>query len=182
MRLRFAVILGALLGTLIATTAVLAQRDGGATRIDLVNVDGRTIGSVEFSETRYGTLDVEAKLRGLTPGFHGFHLHAVGDCEAPEFTSAGGHVKADDSAHGDHAGDLPPLLVKRNGTATLRATTDRLRLTDLEDGDGSAVVVHAARDNLAHIPSRYAPAPDQQTADTGDAGARVACGAFSPGG
>ena len=27
----------------------------------------------------------------LPPGTHGFHIHAVGKCEPPGFTSAGGH-------------------------------------------------------------------------------------------
>ena len=76
-------------------------------------------------------------------------------------------------------GDLVPLLVKQNGTATLRVTTDRFRLADLRDGDGSAVVVHAGPDNLAHIPPRYAPQPDAQTLATGDSGERVACGAIA---
>jgi Cu/Zn superoxide dismutase len=81
-----------------------------------------------------------------------------------------------------HEGDLPSLLVKRNGTATLRATTDRFTLGDLRDRDGSAVMVHAGADNYANIPPRYAPTgPDQETLDTGDSGDRVACGRIVPG-
>ena len=30
--------------------------------------------------------------QGWPAGWHGVHLHAVGSCEAPAFTSAGGHV------------------------------------------------------------------------------------------
>ena len=41
---------------------------------------------------------------------------------------------------------------------------------------GVAVVVHAGADNFANIPTRYAPAPDEQTLMTGDAGSRIACG------
>lgn len=33
-------------------------------------------------------------------------------------------------------------------------TTDRFDVADLMDADGSAVIVHAAPDNLAHIPTR----------------------------
>jgi hypothetical protein len=48
----------------------------------------------------------------------------------------------------------------------------------LLDEDGSAIMVHADRDNFAHIPERYVPdGPDQTTLDTGDAGDRIACGA-----
>ena len=29
---------------------------------------------------------------GVSPGAHGVHLHMTGSCEAPDFTSAGGHL------------------------------------------------------------------------------------------
>ena len=77
---------------------------------------------------------------------------------------------------------MSSLLVKRNGTATLRLTTDRFTIADLRDADGSAVMVHAGADNFANIPPRYAPGgPDQATLDTGDSGARVACGEIAAG-
>jgi Cu-Zn family superoxide dismutase len=36
---------------------------------------------------------VDAK--GLPPGVHGIHLHTVGKCDAPGFTTAGGHLNPD---------------------------------------------------------------------------------------
>jgi Cu-Zn family superoxide dismutase len=96
--------------------------------------------------------------------------------------TATGHLKAMGSNHGDHLGDMSSLLAKRNGAASLRLTTDRFTLADLRDGDGSAVMVHANDDNFANIAPRYAPdGPDQATLDTGDSGARVACGEIAPG-
>ena len=127
-------------------------------------------------------VDVRASVRRLQPGFHGFHIHAVGECVGPAFTSATGHLKAPDQAHGAHVGDMSSLLAKRNGTATLRLTTDRFTLADLLDADGSAAMVHAGADNFANVPTRYAAGgPDQATIDTGDSGARVACGAIAAG-
>jgi Cu-Zn family superoxide dismutase len=86
--------------------------------------------------------------------------------------------------HGDHAGDLPPLLVTADGRAYASFATDRFSLDSLRDVDGSAVMVHADRDNLAHIPTRYTvggvAGPDLTTRNTGDAGARVACGVIGP--
>jgi Cu-Zn family superoxide dismutase len=129
-----------------------------------------------------GPVEVHAVVRRLKPGFHGFHVHAVGACEAPAFKSAMGHLKHAGQFHGGHDGDLPSLLVKRNGTATLHVTTDRFTLDDLRDRDGSALMVHAGADNYASIPPRYAPSgPDQETLDTGDSGDRVACGRIAPG-
>ena len=56
-------------------------------------------------------------MSGVTPGLHGFHIHAVGKCEAPAFTTAGGHFNPEKKQHGmhnpqgSHAGDLENLTV-----------------------------------------------------------------------
>ena len=161
--------------------AVLAQRSDRARSltVTLRNVNGAAVGTVVLSaRSPSGAVDVRASVRRMKQGFHGFHVHAVGTCDAPTFMSATGHLEEMTQGHGDHIGDMSSLLVKRNGTATLRLTTDRFELGDLEDADGSAIMVHAAADNFANIPPRYAPGgPDQQTLDTGDSGGRVACAA-----
>ena len=124
--------------------------------------------------------------------FHGFHVHTTGECdpttEVP-FSSAGGHFNPDGATHGEHAGDFPVLLVKPGGRAEAELETRRFRLPQLFDGDGSAVIVHAGRDNYANIPAatptgaeRYHShtedvlGPDSATKATGDAGDRFACG------
>lgn len=167
---------GALAG--LATIVSAKRVEPNSVRVTLKNVDGDSIGIATLAaKSAKSAVDVRVNVSRLQPGFHGFHVHAVGTCTAPDFTSAMGHLKAPDQGHGAHAGDMSSLLVKGNGTATLRLTTDRFRLADLSDGDGSAVMVHAGPDNFANIPPRYAPAgPDQATLDTGDSGARVACG------
>lgn len=154
---------------------------------NLQDVDGNDVGTVTFRESG-GAVEMTVVVAGLEPGFHGLHVHAVGECE-PEssppddpgttgaFLSAGGHLGADEADHGDHLGDLPSLDVGESGDGRLIATTDRLTSQDLLDDDGSAVVVHGDRDNFAHVPERYAPdGPDEQTLGTGDAGDRIACG------
>ena len=97
-----------------------------------------------------------------------------------DFLSAGGHVGADEADHGAHHGDLPALLVDSSGEGRLTVRTDAVTLADLQDDDGTALMLHADPDNLAHVPERYAPAgPDETTLKTGDAGDRVACGVVS---
>lgn len=97
----------------------------------------------------------------------------------------GGHYTGGDLEHGEHAGDLPSLLVTDNGKARLSFVTDRFTLDELRDADGSAVMVHEGRDNFANIPDRYSvdgeSGPDRTTVDTGDAGTRAACGAIDAG-
>ena len=166
------------------STIVLAQKSGPQTiSTTLKNVNGAAVGKVTFTAaSAKAPVEVRVSVRRLQSGFHGFHIHAVGTCEAPTFMSATGHLKAIGQNHGDHIGDMSSLLAKRNGTASLRLTTDRFTLADLRDGDGSAVIVHANDDNFANIAPRYAPdGPDQATLDTGDSGARVACGEIAAG-
>lgn len=146
--------------------------------------DGEEIGTVELSEDGE-TTGVHVELNGLEPGFRGLHIHQVGECEPdsadpedPEetgdFLSAGGHLNPDDVDHGEHVGDLPPLLVTDDGSATTTVISDRFTIEDLLDADGTAFMVHSEADNFAQIPERYGEA-DQDTLDTGDAGDRVAC-------
>jgi superoxide dismutase, Cu-Zn family len=142
----------------------------------LTDETGQKVGRVWMYERR-GNDAVQLMIRAsdLPPGFHGFHIHTTGRCDAPTFTTAGGHFNPTGATHGDHAGDLPSLLVNADGTATLETATDRFSIADLRDADGSAVIVHSGRDNFANIPERYG-GPDPETLNTGDAGSRLACG------
>jgi superoxide dismutase, Cu-Zn family len=177
-----AVVAALCVGTFAITSAVGADDRDGRKRAWAVlqDVSGKKVGLVAFSET-HGKVTVRAYTRGLTAGFHGFHVHAVGEC-VPPFTSAGGHFNPVGTSHGEHAGDMPSLLVNRDGSAALEFPTDRFRIADLFDADGSAVIVHANRDNFANIPDRYHShtentfGPDSATLATGDAGGRTACG------
>ena len=174
---------GLLLG-IAALALVTAARDqaraageaGGAVAV-LRTVAGESVGVVAFAP-QGGQVLVQATVWRLPPGFHGFHIHAVGSCDpATSFASAGGHLNSDGHAHAGHAGDQPPLLVLEDGAGQLTFRTDRYALAELLDADGSAVIVHALPDNFANIPERYAPnGPDETTRATGDAGGRIACG------
>lgn len=164
-------------------STALASDDGHASQrigqAGLVDPAGGSLGTVELAEQN-GRLNVTGKVRGLTAGFHGFHIHENGECigsSTPPFASAGGHLSTAGDNHPEHAGDMPVLLVNEDGTAEASFMTDRVTLADLFDSNGSAIIIHAGPDNYANIPTRYAPAgPDADTVATGDAGERVACG------
>jgi Cu-Zn family superoxide dismutase len=68
-------------------------------------------GKVAFVKEENG-IRVTADIEGLKPGKHGFHIHEVGDCSAPDGSSAGGHFNPAHKNHGApmdsvrHANDL----------------------------------------------------------------------------
>jgi superoxide dismutase, Cu-Zn family len=152
-------------------------RKGRFAKATLIDAQGAKVGEAWLREERRGDeVWVAGNVRNLPPGFHGFHIHTVGQC-VPPFTSAGGHYNPGGGMHPNHAGDMSTLLVNADGTGTVALATDRFSISDLRDADGSAVMVHALPDNYANIPTdRYDPDPDTMTTSTGDAGGRIACG------
>jgi len=116
-------------------------------------------GAADFTERKNGTVtfvEVHLTAKGLKPGLHGVHLHAVGKCE-PDFAAAGGHYDPGpagnmdpDANHPFHMGDLPQLEIGANGDGTLDAVTTRVTLSDgpltLFDADGSAIILHGNPD------------------------------------
>lgn len=147
----------------------------------LTDTAGAPVGWARFTEDATGTVHLRVHVKGLAPGLHGIHLHAVGSCvlgTATPFSSAGGHHNplAHDhgleSPTGAHAGDLPNLVVNEDGVGHLDTPTDLATLsagpTSLFDADGSAVIIHAAPD-------------DQVTNPTGNSGGRIACGVIEAG-
>jgi Cu-Zn family superoxide dismutase len=152
---------------------LIATEDEGPLA-QLQDVEGNPVGEVRLRQDVEDQVDVRAKVHDLPPGFHGFHVHEVGQCEPP-FTSAGGHLHLEDTFHSEHSGDMPVLLVNSDGTGEVSFETDWFALRDLFDEDGSAIMVHALPDNYANIPERYGEV-DQETLETGDSGERIACG------
>jgi Cu-Zn family superoxide dismutase len=155
----------------------------------LMDSEGLPVGEVFIFDITFGddpekVLAVWAFAWGpLEPGFHAFHIHGVGSCDAGSespFSSASGHFDPDGTEHGSHAGDLPSLLARDDGSALAVFITDAFTVEDLIDEDGSAFIIDAGRDNYANIPERYG-SPDEATLGTGDAGPRVACGVIEAG-
>lgn len=173
------------------TTESPAPPPGEQLTAELRTADGTPVADATFDfADGFATVTVETINAGvLSPGFHGMHIHAVGQCEpnsvSPtggppgDFNSAGGHLHLPDGGH-PAGGDLIPLQVRADGSARVQTTTDAFTAQDLLADDGTALIIHEGPDNLANIPPRYTidgtPGPDQETLDTGDAGARFACG------
>ena len=174
---RFAVVVG-LVGILVLGLAARVDAVGEGARGTLVDGTGKTIGSVELTEVATGVA-VRVRLDNVDavkPGKHGFHFHAVGKCDGPDFTTAGGHFNPTNKQHGAknpqgaHAGDLENLVVAANTAGTggtgWATTSTRFTLsagpTGVFDADGAALVIHANED-------------DEATDPTGNSGGRIAC-------
>ncbi len=142
----------------------------------LRNAEGQVLGMAIFTQEPQG-VRISVTVKGLSPGEHGIHIHAVGKCEPPDFLSAGPHFNPTNKKHGlknpegPHAGDLPNLVVGEDGSAVYEHITDRVTLTpgelSLFDEDGSSLIIHAGPD-------------DQITDPAGNSGARVLCGVITP--
>ncbi|MGJ3233350.1 MAG: superoxide dismutase family protein [Oceanicaulis sp.] len=146
----------------------------------IINREREEVGTAYFQQGPEGVvITIEADLGQGTGQWHGAHLHKIGDCSNEDFTSSGGHINVDDSAHGflhpdgpDNA-DLPNLWVHEDGTLMAQAYTQNVSIDGqtsapaLLDEDGSAFVMHENRD-------------DMRTQPIGGAGARILCGVIEP--
>lgn len=149
------------------------QRDPSAIAM-LAPTEGNTAsGVVEFKQDG-DEMRVLIRLEGLTPGArHGLHIHELGDCRAPDASSAGGHFNPQGTEHGGpkskkrHAGDLGNVQADANGSARSEITVTGISLgTGSDSIIGRSVIVHAQADDLTSQPS-------------GNAGPRIACGLIS---
>ena len=150
----------------VLTTAPAKQANA---MIDALGDSGVTGMAVFTQNGDQITLTIE--IQGATPGLHGVHIHANGDCSAPDGTSAGGHWNPTDVAHGKwgvgefHLGDIGNIIVGEDGTGSITLTTDLWEIGTGSDIDvvGKGIIVHADADDFVSQPS-------------GAAGARIGCG------
>jgi Cu-Zn family superoxide dismutase len=159
---------------LVAFAAIPCSVATKSAHADIVNAQGAAVGHAEFSEADDG-VKISVTISQLPPGEHGIHIHNVGKCDGPAFTTAGGHFNPTSAHHGTHnaqdphphLGDLPNLEVSENGTGQLTFTAAGATISDgpnsLFHEGGTALVIHAKADDLTNDPS-------------GNSGDRIACG------
>ena len=141
---------------------------------NVLGATGREVGTVKLQQAPQGVLmRVELRAGSLTPGWHGLHLHQVGDCsDTGVYKLSGGHVGKVEGGHGllnphgHEGGDTPNIYASSNGSAAMETITSSVTLSELASGDGSALIIHAGPD-------------DHVTQPIGGAGARVACAVIS---
>lgn len=149
-----------------------------------ISRDGVEIGHAVLSNTPSGGTIIRVSINGLSEGWHGLHLHQIGDCTDGDegFLASGGHVDPEAREHGllNPAGperaDLPNLY-SNGASAVAEFYTADLALYPSEaaasangpyplmDEDGFAIVIHESAD-------------DHRSQPIGGAGARLACAAI----
>jgi Cu-Zn family superoxide dismutase len=143
----------------------------GSDRIGVAVFKGESgiTGTVEFRETmEYDKTEIIVNLRGLTPGYHGFHVHETGNIEEG-CQLTGDHYNPTNNDHGSrtsdrrHAGDLGNIYANKSGVANEKFMVRGLSMRGALSIIGRSIVIHAEKDTLSH------------EHPTGNSGDRIAC-------
>jgi Cu-Zn family superoxide dismutase len=130
--------------------------------------DKSATGKVTFTQEKDG-IRIVAKITGLTPGKHGFHIHEFGDCGCPDAQCAGAHYNPTNQPHAGpnnahrHVGDLGNIIANEQGEGTLELLDTQIQFNGQHSIIGRSVIIHAQEDDLMSQPS-------------GNAGDRIGCG------
>ena len=140
------------------------------------SASGSNLAGIAVFTQNGDTITLVVEIENVSPGIHAVHIHEKGDCSAPDGTSAGGHWNPTNVAHGTwgegefHLGDIGNVTVGEDGTGRIELTT---KLWEIGTGSnidivGRGIIVHAGSDDFTSQPS-------------GNAGARIGCGAIELG-
>ncbi|MFT4654561.1 MAG: Cu-Zn family superoxide dismutase [Kangiellaceae bacterium] len=168
----------ALLVTSVCVLAACSQStppDASVFERNILTSTGDTLGTLSLIDLGEDGTQVTISVSGLDgAGSHAMHFHEFGLCEAPGFTSSGGHKNPMNKSHGKlsddgpHAGDMMNIEVGTDGTGTLTVINEYVSINGdhglpaLLDDDGTAFIIHEIADDFITQP-------------TGAAGSRIGC-------
>lgn len=149
-----------------------AQGEPKEVEVKLRNATGDEVGKATLSE-QPGGLQIKIEAKGFKPGPHGFHIHEVGECKAPDFSSSGNHFNTEEKEHGllnqngAENGDLPNLTADNKGEIKAEVMAPNTSLKEgkntLRRKNGTSLIITENAD-------------DGMTQPTGKSGKRLACG------
>ncbi len=170
---KYMLALTALAGASVSACTTVPGMGAPAARADIHNASGAMIGEALVYQ-RGSDIEIKVGVSQLAAGTYATHIHTVGKCDAPKFTTAGPHWNPMGRQHGlenamgPHGGDLPNIIVGASGTGSISFRIPSQNVTGpggILDADGGAIMVHAGPD-------------DMRTDPAGNAGDRIACGVF----
>lgn len=148
-----------------------ADKSKTATAVIQPKSNSAITGQVTFIEVN-GIVRMEATITNASEGKHAIHIHAEGDCSAPDGKSAGGHWNPTKESHGKwealpfHRGDIGNIVIGADGKGTISRETDLWCIgcdDDTKNIIGKAIIIHQGPDDFTSQPA-------------GAAGARIGCG------
>jgi len=162
-----------LTGVSLPASAAEEPKSPAVITVNIVNSKAEIIGTATITG-QVDAVHIHLEAAGLPPGTHGIHFHAVGKCEAPDFTSAGAHFNPTHKEHGFnnpkgfHSGDLLNIEVGKDGKVNTIVKSTSVTFTkgqpnSIIQKDGLALVIHEKAD-------------DYKTDPAGNSGNRIACG------
>lgn len=155
----------------------------------LTNTQDNISGYIEFIEIEdRKLLEININIKGLKPGYHGFHIHNKGNlregCE-----SLCSHFNPDNTYHGNitdnknnrHAGDLGNIFADKYGNINTKLYDKIIKLYGKYNIIGRSVVIHEDEDDLgvgglSDYGEIIEPKKYLESQKTGNAGKRIACG------
>ena len=160
-----------LLAAVVLSACVTDEPKGGAP-MTLINASGQAIGTIRAWQTA-GGVSFRIDARSLPHGVHGIHVHPIGRCDRPDFSTAGTHWNPSGREHGmnnpkgPHDGDMPNVTVAANGILQETVVLPKASMAQLLDADGSSIMIHANADDYVSQPA-------------GNSGAKIACAIIQP--
>jgi len=130
----------------------------------LFDAEGNLVATARYSESNHGVI-ISLDGKNLPPGIHGFHIHDAEECD---LDAPGSHYNPTGKLHGlrnlkgAHAGDLPNIRIKDDGTVHLDAAAP----VKMKEIYGKTLIIKEGVD-------------DQKTDPDGTAGVGIACGVIT---
>lgn len=150
----------------------LTDKPETALTIPLHNTTGDKAGTAKLTEHPDG-VKIKLDVEGLTPGYHGIHIHEHAKCDQPYFISSGNHLNPEKKKHGllhpdgAHLGDLKNVEANKDGKVKKELTAPDTTLLkgnkSITDNGGTSLIITSEAD-------------DGMTQISGDAGERLVCG------